>query len=575
MTQQHEPVVPGGWYPDPPNPGMLRYWDGYKWTDQVAKLTLGPTDSGPPAPDDDEGERPSESPTVGSADHPEGPSAGRAVPSNSKPPESIIRPRNTKRALGLAALVLLVVAGLVAAMLVTSARNAARERQEQLANDAWASAVSSHESAIAEAEDAMSSSQSVIEEAAEYRLGHDELDSQVGDLQASMEAAAVVARQGASNNLPEQTAELEAANEVVLSAASAVRGATRELEAEVEVAFLPTAPGFAEFDHLPDEENVTSGDWVVVSGNGITTMLPTYLGTKCKLNVVDGNKGIVCEARQDSFVAVGSKDFYFGMDHSELWSAISNTCEDEGLLSLSVERYWTLCSASPRHGDWGGLGSAGGFLVDKAAVEGQRQPTIVFDYQVQGNHLMDVPNSPVEPKRYDGGDYCSLPEYFNVTASPSIGYSECFFDETAPWVVRNTQFSDESHLYPVWLDSTKSDTPTSAQGERVPASGEDEVADESSTESVYAGDWELVSMGGRYVMTPQEVEAAREKDGRLGLSLNEDGTAIYYALGETVLEGSWDPGYMTMVNGPTGVLTLEDGTLGWWEDDYVMYFKRS
>ncbi|MDX1882960.1 DUF2510 domain-containing protein [Mycolicibacterium sp. 120270] len=36
------PVAPApapNWYPDPTNPGLLRYWDGVKWTDHRSAVT--------------------------------------------------------------------------------------------------------------------------------------------------------------------------------------------------------------------------------------------------------------------------------------------------------------------------------------------------------------------------------------------------------------------------------------------------------------------------------------------------------------------------------------------------------
>lgn len=36
--QQAKPTTPAGWYPDQKVAGILRYWDGEKWTDQVAPM---------------------------------------------------------------------------------------------------------------------------------------------------------------------------------------------------------------------------------------------------------------------------------------------------------------------------------------------------------------------------------------------------------------------------------------------------------------------------------------------------------------------------------------------------------
>lgn len=38
---------PAGWYPDPRRPGTQRYWDGRRWTDQIAPL---PPQAQPPTP---------------------------------------------------------------------------------------------------------------------------------------------------------------------------------------------------------------------------------------------------------------------------------------------------------------------------------------------------------------------------------------------------------------------------------------------------------------------------------------------------------------------------------------------
>ena len=45
------PETNAGWYPDPDQPGTLRYWDGAGWTDQRAPLPvpqpLSPRSDGP------------------------------------------------------------------------------------------------------------------------------------------------------------------------------------------------------------------------------------------------------------------------------------------------------------------------------------------------------------------------------------------------------------------------------------------------------------------------------------------------------------------------------------------------
>ena len=35
-SKTYEPTVPAGWYPDPNDSGMLRYWNGFGWTTQTA-----------------------------------------------------------------------------------------------------------------------------------------------------------------------------------------------------------------------------------------------------------------------------------------------------------------------------------------------------------------------------------------------------------------------------------------------------------------------------------------------------------------------------------------------------------
>ena len=45
------PVVPPGWYADPVNPNVLRYWTGSTWTDHAAPMPLAPTYARVPAGD--------------------------------------------------------------------------------------------------------------------------------------------------------------------------------------------------------------------------------------------------------------------------------------------------------------------------------------------------------------------------------------------------------------------------------------------------------------------------------------------------------------------------------------------
>ncbi len=48
-TSSHPPI-PAGWYPHPTMVNTVRYWDGSKWTDQIAPdSTCEPTLTGPPA----------------------------------------------------------------------------------------------------------------------------------------------------------------------------------------------------------------------------------------------------------------------------------------------------------------------------------------------------------------------------------------------------------------------------------------------------------------------------------------------------------------------------------------------
>ena len=38
-------AMPAGWYPDPEAPDVLRWWDGYRWTDDFAPRVTDPADS--------------------------------------------------------------------------------------------------------------------------------------------------------------------------------------------------------------------------------------------------------------------------------------------------------------------------------------------------------------------------------------------------------------------------------------------------------------------------------------------------------------------------------------------------
>lgn len=37
------PVTPANWYPDPVSPGVLRYWDGVRWTEHRQAATPAAT----------------------------------------------------------------------------------------------------------------------------------------------------------------------------------------------------------------------------------------------------------------------------------------------------------------------------------------------------------------------------------------------------------------------------------------------------------------------------------------------------------------------------------------------------
>lgn len=38
MVDEQSSPISDGWFPDPSSPGMLRYWDGYRWTEHTAEL---------------------------------------------------------------------------------------------------------------------------------------------------------------------------------------------------------------------------------------------------------------------------------------------------------------------------------------------------------------------------------------------------------------------------------------------------------------------------------------------------------------------------------------------------------
>lgn len=45
MSEPSQPPIPAGWYPDPANPGMQRYWDGVAWGANPPVAPPGPTTS--------------------------------------------------------------------------------------------------------------------------------------------------------------------------------------------------------------------------------------------------------------------------------------------------------------------------------------------------------------------------------------------------------------------------------------------------------------------------------------------------------------------------------------------------
>jgi hypothetical protein len=45
MSEPSQPPTPAGWYPDPANPGMQRYWDGTTWGATAPVAPAGPTTS--------------------------------------------------------------------------------------------------------------------------------------------------------------------------------------------------------------------------------------------------------------------------------------------------------------------------------------------------------------------------------------------------------------------------------------------------------------------------------------------------------------------------------------------------
>lgn len=42
-TASSAPLIAANWYPDPQSPGILRYWDGVRWTDHRQASAPGAT----------------------------------------------------------------------------------------------------------------------------------------------------------------------------------------------------------------------------------------------------------------------------------------------------------------------------------------------------------------------------------------------------------------------------------------------------------------------------------------------------------------------------------------------------